>query len=108
MSDDDILDDEDQAEDVVRRGAAWPHAGFYERDVSWHADAPCAGIDPDLWFPEKGGTTEPAKEICAQCLVRADCLDYALDTGERFGIWGGASERERRRLQRTLRQEGAA
>lgn len=67
-------------------------------DVSWHIDAACAEVDPDLWFPEKGGSVQEAKEICATCLVRAECLEYALETRQRFGIWGMRSERERRRL----------
>lgn len=101
MTADDFLD-EDLAEgapdeETYGRGY-WPKPSFYERDVSWHADAVCAGVDLELWFPEKGGTTKPAKDICSRCLVRAECLEYALDVGERFGIWGGASERDRRRL----------
>ncbi len=67
-------------------------------DVSWQDQALCAETDPELFFPEKGGSTREAKAICGACLVRAECLDYALDTGQRFGIWGGCSERERRRL----------
>lgn len=67
-------------------------------DVSWHVDALCAETDPEAFFPEKGGSTKEAKAVCADCLVRAECLDYALATGQRFGIWGGRSERERRKL----------
>jgi WhiB family redox-sensing transcriptional regulator len=58
----------------------------------------CAQIDPDLWFPEKGGSTREAKKTCVGCPVRTECLAFALDNDERFGIWGGMSERERRRL----------
>lgn len=75
---------------------------FYARDVSWHMDALCAQVEPDLWFPEKGGSTKEAKQICANCLVRAECLNYALDAQEKFGIWGMRSERERRRLLKSL------
>lgn len=60
----------------------------------------CAESDPETWFPEKGGSTRQAKAICAACPARAACLQHALthpDDG-RFGIWGGLSERERRRL----------
>ena len=67
----------------------------------WMADGLCAEVDPDLWFPEKGGSTREAKALCRRCAVRADCLDYALLHDERFGIWGGESERSRRRLKRT-------
>lgn len=65
---------------------------------AWTEAALCAQVDPELWFPEKGGTTEPAKAVCARCDVKAECLDYALAHGERFGIWGGVSERTRRRI----------
>lgn len=76
-------------------------------DLSWQQDALCAQVDADLWFPEKGGSTREAKKVCLSCDVRADCLEYALDGDERFGIWGGMSERERRRMKRA-RQDGAA
>jgi len=69
-------------------------------DLPWAADAKCLQADPDTFFPEKGGSTREAKRICAQCPVRAECLEYALDNDERFGIWGGLSERERRKLKR--------
>ena len=58
------------------------------------------GVDPDLFFPERGASTREAKEVCRGCVVREDCLEYALANGEKFGIWGGLSERERRRLRR--------
>jgi WhiB family redox-sensing transcriptional regulator len=69
-------------------------------DLRWQVDALCAEVDTELFFPEKGGSTRAAKSVCRQCDVRAECLDYALETGQRFGIYGGASERERRRLLR--------
>lgn len=67
-------------------------------DQPWVDQALCAQTDPELWFPEKGGATHVAKATCAQCFVQAECLDYALTTNERFGVWGGLSERERRAL----------
>jgi len=66
----------------------------------WTEFAECQYTDPETFFPEKGGSTRPAKRICAGCEVRADCLEYALENDERFGVWGGLSERERRRLKR--------
>jgi WhiB family redox-sensing transcriptional regulator len=69
-------------------------------DPPWQAAGVCAGVDPDLWFPEKGGSTAQAKRLCRSCPVRSECLEFALDNDERFGIWGGLSERERRRLAR--------
>jgi WhiB family redox-sensing transcriptional regulator len=67
-------------------------------NTPWIADALCAQVDTDLFFPEKGGSTREAKQICRECTVAAECLDYALSHGERFGIWGGMSERQRRKL----------
>lgn len=69
--------------------------------LAWQADALCAQTDPEAFFPEKGGSTRDAKRICASCQVRSECLEYALENDERFGIWGGLSERERRKLRRT-------
>ena len=67
---------------------------------AWQMRANCMGVDPDLFFPERGASTREAKEVCRGCVVREDCLEYALANGEKFGIWGGMSERERRRLRR--------
>ena len=67
---------------------------------AWFDQANCLGVDPDLFFPERGASTREAKEVCRACTVRLDCLEYALVNGEKFGIWGGLSERERRRLRR--------
>ncbi len=69
-------------------------------DRSWQGQANCLGVDPDLFFPERGASTREAKGVCRGCVVRQDCLEYALVNGEKFGIWGGLSERERRRIQR--------
>ena len=67
-------------------------------EPEWHERALCAQTDPEAFFPEKGGSTREAKKICTGCEVRAECLSYALAHDERFGIWGGLSVRERRRL----------
>ena len=69
-------------------------------EASWQERALCSQTDPEAFFPEKGGSTREAKKICTGCEVRAECLEYALQHDERFGIWGGLSERERRRLKR--------
>jgi WhiB family redox-sensing transcriptional regulator len=71
-------------------------------DDQWQERALCAQTDPEAFFPEKGGSTREAKRICLGCEVRDACLDYALAHDERFGIWGGLSERERRRLKRGI------
>jgi len=68
---------------------------------SWQEKALCAQTDPEAFFPEKGGSTREAKRVCGSCEVRAECLEYALENDERFGIWGGLSERERRRMRRS-------
>ena len=69
-------------------------------EPTWHDFANCLGVDPDLFFPERGASTKEAKEVCRGCVVREDCLEYALQNGEKFGICGGMSERERRRIRR--------
>jgi WhiB family transcriptional regulator, redox-sensing transcriptional regulator len=64
----------------------------------WRDQARCAEVDGELFFPEKGGSTREARKICAGCEVRAECRDYALESREPWGLWGGLSERERRHL----------
>ena len=66
----------------------------------WYPQGLCAQTDPEAFFPEKGGSTREAKKICAGCPVRQKCLDHALANHERHGIWGGLSERDRRKLER--------
>ncbi|WP_062201011.1 WhiB family transcriptional regulator [Demequina salsinemoris] len=68
--------------------------------LAWQERSLCAQTDPEAFFPEKGGSTREAKKVCASCEVRQECLNYALENDERFGIWGGLSERERRKLKR--------
>jgi WhiB family redox-sensing transcriptional regulator len=75
------------------------------RDLTWQNQANCLGLDPVLFFPERGESTREAKRVCAGCAVREECLEYALDEGFRHGVWGGLSERERRPIRR---QRGAA
>jgi WhiB family transcriptional regulator, redox-sensing transcriptional regulator len=74
--------------------------GQTDDEHDWQERALCAQTDPEAFFPEKGGSTREAKRICSGCEVRAECLEFALAHDERFGIWGGLSERERRRLKR--------
>ncbi|MFD9737866.1 WhiB family transcriptional regulator [Umezawaea sp. NPDC059074] len=69
-------------------------------EQDWQERALCAQTDPEAFFPEKGGSTREAKRICLGCEVRSECLEYALAHDERFGIWGGLSERERRKLKK--------
>ncbi|KAB1647557.1 MULTISPECIES: WhiB family transcriptional regulator [unclassified Pseudoclavibacter] len=92
---------DDWFDDPILRGVAG-YTG-YDREagvLEWQSEALCAQTDPEAFFPEKGGSTRDAKRICSSCEVRAQCLEYALQNDERFGIWGGLSERERRKLRR--------
>ena len=69
----------------------------------WYADALCSQTDPEAFFPDPGGSVRSAKVVCAGCDVREQCLQYALDHREIWGIWGGTSERERRGMVPTTR-----
>lgn len=73
-----------------------------DQDEQWQEKALCAQTDPEAFFPDKGGSTREAKRICQGCEVKDECLEYAMNNDERFGIWGGLSERERRRLKRGI------
>jgi WhiB family transcriptional regulator, redox-sensing transcriptional regulator len=73
----------------------------------WYERAVCPQTDPEAFYPKKGGSTREAKRICRGCPVIDQCLQWALDNDERFGIWGGLSERERRRLKRGIDEEPA-
>jgi WhiB family redox-sensing transcriptional regulator len=77
-------------------------------DETWRLRASCKGVGLEVFFVEKGASTKIAKKICQYCIVRSDCLNFALDNNETYGIWGGCGERERRRLKRaraSTRQE---
>ncbi|MEU9119124.1 WhiB family transcriptional regulator [Streptomyces sp. NPDC048506] len=67
----------------------------------WTESAMCAQTDPERFFPELGGTAAAARKVCAQCQVRAECLDYALRKNEPYGVWGGLTRQERSRMQRS-------
>lgn len=73
-------------------------------EENWQENANCNGVDPNLFFPERGASTREAKEVCRGCIVPEQCLEYALQNGEKFGIWGGLSEKERRRIRRQRAQ----
>ena len=72
------------------------------RRPGWRKHAACRGLDPELFHPERGEVTDQAKHVCFGCPVRDECLTYALTHFEKFGIWGGLSERERRPLRKRL------
>lgn len=69
-------------------------------DVPWTTGAVCASVDPELFYPPKGGDIRPAKRICAGCPVRIECAEYGITSNDLYGIYGGLTDRERRRLRR--------
>jgi len=71
---------------------------------TWRDHAACRGIDPEIFYPVSDEEADPAKTICDNCSVRTLCLEYALTSRERDGVWGGATERERRRMIRQRRR----
>ncbi len=72
-------------------------------DTSWMAKGKCRELPPELFFPSDGVGVEVAKKICMTCKVRSTCLEYAIANHIDHGVWGGASERERRRIARARR-----
>jgi WhiB family redox-sensing transcriptional regulator len=72
-------------------------------DSEWMTRGKCRELDPALFFPSDGVGVQVAQRTCAECPVKAECLEYALDHRIDHGVWGGASERERRRLLRKRR-----
>ena len=80
--------------------STWPLPPPDDLLASWRERALCAEVDPELFFPDKGGSTAEAKKVCRSCEVRPECLAYALEHDEPAGVWGGLSERERRQVPR--------
>jgi WhiB family redox-sensing transcriptional regulator len=72
-------------------------------ELEWQQEALCAQTGADFFFPEPGSSVREAKRICGMCPIRAACLTYALEHDERFGVWGGLSEKERLELRRVPR-----
>jgi WhiB family redox-sensing transcriptional regulator len=71
---------------------------------SWRKQAACRGLDPEIFYPVSEDDTAAAKSVCGECTVRMPCLEYALTNREHDGIWGGATEKERRRIIRQRRK----
>lgn len=69
-----------------------------DHPLAWQNDALCAEVDPELFFPEKGGSNRDGKKICNVCEVKEECLQYALQNDQEHGIWGGTSKNERKRM----------
>lgn len=94
--------------DLVSDDPAYLPPGSYEdlfTPEPWTADAECKGMPTSWFFPEKGADWVQCRAVCDRCVVKADCLDAALRRGEKFGCWGGTSERERRGMRREIRVE---
>ncbi|MGH9065550.1 MAG: WhiB family transcriptional regulator [Acidimicrobiales bacterium] len=72
-------------------------------DTAWMAEGKCRELPPGIFFPSDGVGVEAARRVCAECPVREPCLEYALVNRIDHGVWGGASERERRRIARRRR-----
>ncbi|MFD3955527.1 MULTISPECIES: WhiB family transcriptional regulator [Streptomyces] len=77
-----------------------------EDALDWQESALCAQTGPEFFFPAPGSSTREAKQLCGACEGRVACLEYALANDERFGVWGGLSEKERERLRRKEREQG--
>lgn len=73
-------------------------------NLSWRTRAACHGLDPQVFYPETDDDAETAKAVCAECPVQGACLEYALNRREKEGVWGGCTERERRRIIRQRRR----
>jgi WhiB family redox-sensing transcriptional regulator len=71
---------------------------------SWRQRAACRGVDPDIFYPVSDDDADEAKAVCLSCAVRQACLEYSLAAREREGVWGGLTERERRRILRQHRK----
>ena len=69
-----------------------------QRPLEWQHNAPCRDVDPEIFFPTATNSHGTAKRICRGCEIRSECLQYALDNRERYGVWGGMGEKQRRKL----------
>ncbi len=110
------LVDPSQTDKLSAQGAQRLMSGIFDlgygtsglSDRAWMEDALCAQTDPDIFYPEKGGSTAPATSVCNNCAVRAECLEYAVTNDIRHGIWGGTSDNDRKRIARERRMERIA
>jgi WhiB family redox-sensing transcriptional regulator len=74
------------------------------KDIMWRELGACRGLDPTIFYPDEDDDSSDAKSVCAECRVRVTCLEFALSHREKQGVWGGATERERRRIIRQRRR----
>ena len=84
--------------DLTRQSATVASSG-----ASWMEMARCRELPAEVFFPSDGSGVEVARRYCAECVVSGPCLEYALANRIEHGVWGGASERERRRIARSRR-----
>ena len=73
-------------------------------DFAWRRHSACRGLDPEIFYPDDDDQAAAAKVVCDVCSVRETCLEFALQGREKEGVWGGATEKERRRIIRQRRR----
>lgn len=73
----------------------------------WAAKAMCKGTDPDKFFPERGGSTREARQICRSCPVCDECREFAVKKNEKYGVWGDTVEKERRAIIKQRKEESS-
>ena len=88
----------------ISQGAARMWAVPISDERPWVVFGACRDADPDLFFPTSRDSSDKAMAICGSCPVQPECLDYAFDAGERFGIWGGLTEKDRRKARARMRR----
>jgi len=90
---------------TVKRTDMSPSRNIWGAANEWREEAACTGMDTDIFFPLQGKSTVQARKICGRCLVRADCLNYAITTNQLRGMWGGMLRRDRYQVKK-MRMEG--
>jgi WhiB family redox-sensing transcriptional regulator len=73
-------------------------------ELLWRRHAACRGLDPEIFYPSVDDDVDDAKAVCGSCVVQETCLEFALQGREKEGVWGGATEKERRRILRQRRR----
>jgi WhiB family redox-sensing transcriptional regulator len=90
---------------VARAASLGEVVGIDVQATEWMRDGLCAQTDPDAFHPDENVSVKPAKAVCAVCPVVAQCRSYALETDQRFGVWGGLSARERQQISKSTRPD---
>lgn len=86
--------------DYIETHGSSPLIDVDVKPLEWRENARCRVVDPETFFPRQGQPATIAKMVCASCAVRDACLSYALEANEKFGVWGGTTEHERRQLRK--------